>query len=265
MGLGLTIIGLLALLIIGFVFYEEITNGIDAFAEDRAQTEVEEELGIVVEVDETGKPTQELCDLVITFYGEIEHELFSLPTILRFEFGSNTNHPEVAVWEYRNCGLTLATFIPRIPTYLTMISEDSNLDKLTDDELTALSLTSKELEQLDLISTGDSYNMQIKIIDADDRSTFRNCGTTHPDLCRVVILPAGVVPEPYEFQKTFIIKKIPKQDYIIEITIEGQRINSLSANAPYSILLDLDNPTCLTELRIASGARTSLGSLGGNC
>ena len=259
MGAQTTLLLLAVLLIVGFIFYEEISTGVSAFSEDRAQADVEKELEIEKEAG------QELCDLVITFYGEIEHQLFSLPTILRFEFGSNTNHPEVAVWDYKNCGLTTATLIPRLGIYLSMIQEDQTFDELTSDELTALNISP---QQLDLINVGStSYNMQIKIIDADDTTNFRACGTSNPDLCRVIVLPSGVVPEPYEFQKTFIIKKIPKQDYIIEITIKGQKINNLSANAPYGIFLDLNNQNCLTPLRIAGGDRTTLdgGSPDGSC
>jgi len=38
------------------------------------------------------------CNLHITFFGEIDSILFSLPTALDFRFGANTQHPEIAQW-----------------------------------------------------------------------------------------------------------------------------------------------------------------------
>jgi len=232
------IIGLVIIAVVVLVFYEEVSAGFASFQSD-AQTQV-----IQKELEITPTPGQITCDLIITIFGEIEHKLFSLPTILRFEFGDegglfgiSTNHPEVATWQF-DCGFSqIASFLPRLPTYLQIISENAPT-KITNEQFQALNLSPQELQSLDLVNLASTtYKMKLKIIDADNPIKFRECGTLYPDLCRTVILPAGVVPEPFAFQKTFIIKDLPKQDYNIEITIEGQIINDLAANEPYLYLL----------------------------
>jgi len=228
LGLTTNLIAIAIIAVVGLVFFEEISSGFSSFFETVSVDETQKALDIK---PISARPT---CDLAITFFGEIEHELFSLPTILRFEFGENTNRPQIAEWQFINCQgsqTQIASFLPRLATNIQIFQQESAEFQITTDQLAELNLSPTDIAQLDLINLFETdYQMQLTVRPVGSGSTFRSCGALFPDLCRTVTLPSGVVPEPFAFEKTFLIKNLPLQEYDIVIVIEGQRINDLEAN-----------------------------------
>ena len=231
MGLGTNLVAIAIIAIVVLVFYDELSSAISDFFKSEEEKEQAEVFDIkpVVNVP--------LCDLAITFFGEIEHELFSLPTILRFEFGENTAHPEIAQFQFINCQqaqFQIASFLPRLSTNIIILQEEITDFELTTDQLAELNLSPQEIQQIDLINLIETkFNMQLKVRSVGQLFEFRECSAFNPELCKIVILPAGVVPEPFAFQKTFLITKLPFQNYNIEIVIFGQKINELETNQPF--------------------------------
>lgn len=142
------------------------------------------------------------CNLHITFFGEIDSILFSIPTALDFRFGSNTQHPEIAQWRF-NCNPGGLDF--------------TNLDMI---------------QGLSFFTIGEERNtMRLKIIASD--GSFRTC-ERYPTLCKDVVIPANkLINTPFAFQKTFLISDIPCKDYNIEVSIEAQKINLAPSGAPF--------------------------------
>ncbi len=226
-----TLVVIAIILITSLIFFEEISSGFNSFVSGQS------EQGFAGDVDfqpVQGSPT---CDLAITFFGEIEHELFSLPAISRFEFGDNTSHPEIAEWQFVNCQATsaqIASFLPRLPTNIKIFQEETTDFEITPDQLAQLNLSPSDIAQLNVINIFDQeFEMQLKVKSAGQQFQFRQCGTFQQGLCKTILLPSGLIPEPFTFQKTFLIKSLPLQDYDIEVVIAGERINDLETNQPF--------------------------------
>jgi len=92
MGIVIGLVAIAILAIIGLIFYEYISEGFDSFKTEIVESEASEAYQIIPEEN------QEVCNLRLTVYGEIEYELFSIPVELRFEFGENTNNPQVVFY-----------------------------------------------------------------------------------------------------------------------------------------------------------------------
>ncbi len=160
-------------------------------------------------VDFTGN-----CDLHITFFGEIDSVLFSVPTALDFRFGDNTQHPEIAQWSF-NCNPGSLDF--------------TNLDLA--------------FKGLSFFTIGEERNtLRLKIIAPD--GSFRTC-ERYPTMCKDVVIPANkLINTPFAFQKTFLISDIPCRDYNIEVSIEAQKINGMPSGAPIIYTVDTNSNTC---------------------
>ncbi len=233
MGLTSNLIAIAIIAVVVLVFYDEISDAFGDFfktEEEKTQAEVFDFKPVL------GLPT---CDLAITFFGEIEHELFSLPEILRFEFGENTGHPEIAQFQFINCQsaqFQIASFFPRLETNIKIFQEEITEFEITPDQLAELNLTPQDLRQLQpllLEPFGRDFQMQLKIRSVGQLFEFRECSSFNPELCGTIELPAGIIPEPFTFQKTFLITQLPLQNYNIEIVIVGERINQLETQQPF--------------------------------
>ena len=231
MSLTSNLIAIAIIAVVTLVFYDEISDAFGDFfktQEEKTQAEAFDIKPVI------GLPT---CDLAITFFGEIEHVLFSLPEILRFEFGANTAHPEIAEFQFLNCQqrqFQIASFFPRLETNIKIIQEEIAQFEITPDQLAELNLTPQELRQLALLEPfGRDFQMQLKIRSVGQIFEFRECSSFNPELCGIIKLPAGIIPEPFTFQKTFLITQLPLQNYNIEIVIVGERINDLETEQPF--------------------------------
>lgn len=266
MGLTINLIGIAIILVVGFVFYSEISDGVSGLLADRELQSQNDALDI-----RGDQNTLATCDLVMTIKGELEHDLFAgffesagLNVELTFEFGENTFFPQVAEWQFTNCqggNLQIASFIPRLQTNVLILQESGVINEddtgLTTNQLVTLDITGEQeatlsgnqeevAQQLfDLnLSVGDlqtndvlalwdeTYLMKLKVRSLDGVS-FRECNSFNPELCKDIIFKAGLVQTPQTFEKTFLIKNLPLEEYNVEIVIEGQKINDLEPNQPF--------------------------------
>ena len=263
MAITTSIIGIAIILVVGFIFYAEISSGVSGFFADQDLKSQNDALDI--KPDENTLAT---CDLVITIKGELEHDF--LGTLaqggiadLEFKFGEGTFFPAIAEWQFTHCqggNLQIASFIPRLPTNIMILQEVGIINDditLTTNQLFALDITDvqqlsfsgneqevrqqavsfnlsvDDLQTNDLILFWDeSYVMRLKIKQLDGVS-FRECNSFNQNLCKELIWKAGIVEEPATFEKTFLIKGLPLEEYDIEIVIENQRINDLAPNQPF--------------------------------
>ena len=193
MGIVIGLVAIAILAIIGLIFYEYISEGFDSFKTEIVESEASEAYQIIPEEN------QEVCNLRLTVYGEIEYELFSIPVELRFEFGENTNNPQVVVYEWKGCKGT---------------ENLSIYDYIEDAELQSL---------INVVET--DFTMKLRLVDNEknNEEKSRKC-------CEI---PQGIVATPMEFYESFIFNDIPKKNYDLEIIIDGQKINNKITNSPY--------------------------------
>ena len=190
------LIALAILSIVGLIFYDEVKDGWDSFMSDQDDDDIAKVFGL------TPTGTQEVCSLRLDVYGEIEYLWYSVPVELRFEFGDNTNNPQVVEWKWFGCE-----------------GSDSESFSISD------YLAQAELQSL--ISVVDtSYKMNLRLVDSN--GNFKELDTRV--CCEIGV---GVIPTPIEFRETFLVKDIPKNNYDLEITIESQKINNKPTNSPY--------------------------------
>ena len=100
-------------------------------------------------------------------------------------------------------------------------------------QLINLDISAEDLQTNDLIALWDEvYLMKLKI-KSTSGVEFRECNTFNKNLCKELIWKAGLIEEPATFEKTFLIKGLPLEEYDIEIVIENQKINDLLPNQPF--------------------------------
>ncbi len=263
MSITTSIIGIAIIFVVGFIFYAEITSGISSFLSDQDLKTLNDELDI--KPDENTLAT---CDLVINIKGQLEHDFFGTlaqggVADLKFKFGEGTFFPQVAEWQFTGCqegSVQIASFIPRLPAHIQILQEVGIInddDTLTTNQLVTLDITdqqemelsgdqqevqqqlinldisAEDLQTNDLIALWDEvYLMKLKI-KSTSGVEFRECNTFNKNLCKELIWKAGLIEEPATFEKTFLIKGLPLEEYDIEIVIENQKINDLLPNQPF--------------------------------
>lgn len=234
MGAGLIAVAIILVVIV--FFYSQVSEAYDAFFEKLNEGSTAGKL------KPTAAPGQEVCDLKIIVRGDIDHVLFSIPTILSWNFGEEStlfglwtiDHGAFeSSWLSCNTPNTLSFFnmIP-VPQIEKLTEPFDKIEPIinTDAKLQSFSIANPEFSKLTLIAFGSSsYAMEISL-HAGDKFLDKN---NKSGMTKTVLIGAGIIPEPIGFEKTFLIENIPRQDYELKVVIVDQKINDMPSNNPY--------------------------------
>ena len=212
---GIIIVGIL-----GLVFYSFISDGLSSFARDQADVQEAGKLYPNPQVGET------ICDLKLIIKGTLDHKLFSLPTVLVWHLNENSLQ---STWLSDSCFKTgTASFLSLLP--------QPYFEKLDDYSFKSSSTKLSYIDgkqELDLIGIGDTeYEIEIKLVDVNGKVIDSK---TFPNLKKKIFLPSGTIPEPYAWDKTFLLDNIPRRDYTVEVYMIGEIINNLDAGEAYKL------------------------------
>lgn len=182
------------------------------------------------EIGNNAKIGDVVCDLKITFYGELDFAnqdartvWFANPfeTNLVVFMNDNTAHPEIAQYEWKNCyehgKFSLLSLFDGV-TGLELMEIMANEDKLSKLDVSGIALN----DSFTLTIQGENNNGDL-IIDK-----FRNTDWSK----RIVIDDGTQIKIPYAFQARFTLSDVVYDNYTIEVNAIGKSINNNPSNQP---------------------------------
>lgn len=213
MGAGTTLIAFMILIIIGAVVIQQLglstvdilnqsTNFLNAY---KLQPNIQ--------------PGERLCDISITTFADLIG-----PNTLSIEFGVVTDpfvqiENNVRSYQWFNC---------RDPTAVPFLSLVGNLFETED----------LNIQSLDFLTI---FGIEIQpSIQLSSPGSFQTIGPDlNPSLKKLIKVPAGNVPSPFDLDQTYLISNIPERNYDLKIFYDGKQIRTpdgtkLPFNSPFN-------------------------------
>ena len=202
--LTITLVLIVIIIIAGAIFWNQIQAPLA-----QAQQTFTQFL-ITTQIAPQAHKGQQVCNLIVHVYGEFDNPN---PLDARVYLGRANYHPEVADPSWSSCFTSLSLVRDGVGPFSTIVGNESlPLDSLA-------------------VGDGNGFFSQIVLL-GDDGSKID--ASVQPLLRQKVLLPNGVFPTPYDFQESFVVTKVPKQHYKLQIFM-GRGINNMDIGQPYTM------------------------------
>ena len=185
-----------------------------------------------VESDTIGKKAvagDTVCDLKITFYGELDFaNQDGRTTLIANPFETNlvvfmnekTDHPEIAQYEWKNC------YVKGGSAFASLLGGVTGLELLGD-------YANQKTVKLDVsgIALGDSFSLKIEGEDNNGNLLRDSFGNTVWEK-KVVIDDWSQIKIPYAFQVRYKLNDVVYDNYELSVNAIGKSINNNPSNQP---------------------------------